>query len=187
MKKLLIITGDLACGKSTLARLLSARYGIQAYRKDDIKEALCGTISFTNRAENRRLSVASVEMMQLIFAEFARFGDDLILEANFRSAELEHLAQIASANGYRVLTLVLRADINVLYKRFMNRIENENRSPVHQSAGMTDFSAFTAYLQEQRTEKIPGDTVIVDADDFSYQTDESLLSMIDAFVFSTAE
>ena len=45
MKKLLLITGDLATGKSTFARLLSVRYGIPMFFKDSIKEVLGDVIS----------------------------------------------------------------------------------------------------------------------------------------------
>ena len=34
MKKLLLITGDLACGKTTFAKLLSKRYDTNLYFKD---------------------------------------------------------------------------------------------------------------------------------------------------------
>ena len=38
MKKLLLITGDLATGKSTFAHMLSRRYRIPVFCKDTIKE-----------------------------------------------------------------------------------------------------------------------------------------------------
>ena len=182
MKKLLIITGDLACGKSTFAKLLSARYNAYMFRKDDIKEILGDTVGFTDRNENRSLSVAAVELMRFNFLELARFGGDVILEANFRTDELTKLHDAAHLRGYDVCTLVLHADIPVLFARFMNRIENENRHPVHQSAGLTDIASFTAYIDEQRREYIPGKSISVCADDFSFETDEELISHIDTFM-----
>ena len=38
MKKLLLITGDLATGKSTFANILSKRYDTNVFFKDSIKE-----------------------------------------------------------------------------------------------------------------------------------------------------
>ena len=63
MKKLLIINGDLATGKSTFAGILSQRYGITVMCKDKITEILCDSIGFADREENKRLSVATMELM----------------------------------------------------------------------------------------------------------------------------
>ena len=182
MKKLLLITGDLACGKSTFARLLSARYHAPLFCKDDIKEILGDTVGFSGREENLRLSAAAVELMRFSFAELSRFGGDVILEANFRTRELEKLHEAAGQSGYKVCTLVLRGDVEILFARFLNRIRNENRHPVHQSAHLTDLAAFAAYIEGLRQEAVPGDTLTVCADDFAFQTDGELLSRIDAFM-----
>ena len=88
MKKLLLITGDLACGKTTFAKLLSKRYDTNLYFKDSLKELLGDAIGFTNREENLKLSKAAVQVMVHIFSEFAPLGKNLILEANFRTHEL---------------------------------------------------------------------------------------------------
>ena len=110
MKKLLLIMGDLATGKTTFANILSQRYNAILFFKDSIKEALGDTIGFSNRAENLKLSRASAELMYLIFRQFSKLDRDLILESNFRVSELEQLHAIASENGYQVLTLVLNGD-----------------------------------------------------------------------------
>lgn len=182
MKKLLLITGDLACGKSTFAKILSKRYDTNLFYKDNIKEALGDTIGFSNREENLKLSKAAVELMTLIFSEFTALGKDLILEANFRTHELEKLHEIAQQNGYSVLTLVFSADTRLLHKRYLNRIANENRHPVHIIAVLDDYDDFVAYIEKARGEFVPGDTLTVNADDFSYQTDAQLLHRLDSFM-----
>ena len=40
MKKLLLITGDIATGKSTFANILSKRYHTNMFFKDSVKEVL---------------------------------------------------------------------------------------------------------------------------------------------------
>jgi len=182
MKKLLLITGDLACGKSTFAGILSKRYDINLFYKDNIKEALGDTIGFTNREENLKLSKAAVELMTLIFSEFAVLGKNLILEANFRTHELEKLHNIAAEHGYSVLTLVFRADTKTLHQRYLNRTANENRHPVHIIAVLDDYDDFVEYIRRARDEFVPGATMPVSADDFSYQSDEVLLAALDRFM-----
>lgn len=182
MKKLLLITGDLACGKTTFGKILSRRYDTNLFYKDSIKETLGDTIGYSNREENLKLSKAAVELMTLIFSEFAALGKDLILEANFRTHELEKLHKIAAHNGYDVLTLVFRADTHLLHERYLHRIAHENRHPVHIISVLDDYVDFAEYIGKARSELVPGETMCIDADDFSYQTNEELLKRLDAFM-----
>ena len=182
MKKLLLIMGDLATGKSTFANILAKRYDTSVFCKDTIKEVLGDTIGFTNREENRKLSNATMELMLFMFSEFAKLEKGLILESNFHTTELERFHKLASENGYEVLTLVLRGDVEILHKRYLHRMNNENRHPVHLSTTMDVFEHFSGYTERSRTEEIPGNIIEISADDFSYQTDTELLKKIDEFI-----
>lgn len=180
--KLLLMMGDLATGKSTFSDILSNRYDVNVFTKDSIKEVLGDTIGFANREENLKLSKATVELMTFIFSEFAKLKKPLILEANFHGAELERLQEIAAANNYEVLILIMRGDVNVLHKRYLNRIHNENRHPVHLSTTFENFDDFKKYVEDARKEEVNGNVIQINADDFSYQTDERILAKIDEFM-----
>ena len=182
MKKLLLIMGDLATGKSTFANTLSQRYDTGIFVKDTIKEVLGDTIGFSNRAENLKLSHASTELMIFFFSEFTKLNKNLILEANFRAAELEKIHQIAEANDYQVLTLFLTGDTEILYPRFLNRIHNENRHPVHVCAEFNTLEGFRNYVEGLRNAEITEPVIRINANDFSYQTDPEVLAKIDAFM-----
>jgi len=182
MKKLLLIMGDLACGKSTFANLLSKRYDTNVFGKDSIKEVLGDTIGFANREENLKLSRATMELMFFMFSEFTKLHKPLILESNFHTKELEMLRKMASERGYEVLTLVLRGDVELLHKRYLHRMQNENRHPVHLSTTLDVFEDFKGYTEYGRSEAIPGEYIEINANDFSYQTDMELLSKIDKFM-----
>lgn len=184
MNKLLLVTGDLATGKSTFSDILSKRYDTVVFMKDTIKEVLGDTIGFSNREENLKLSKATMELMIFAFLEFTKLHKNLILEANFHKADLERLHEIATANQYEVMTLALRGDVNVLHKRYLNRIHNENRHPVHLSTTFDIFDDFKQYVEKAREEEIIGNVVHINANDFSYQKDENLLSEIDKFMQS---
>lgn len=181
MNKLLLIMGDLATGKSTFSGILSKRYDVNVFNKDSIKEVLGDTIGFSNREENLKLSAVTMELMLFIFSEFTKLNKDLILESNFHKADLERLYEVAAANDYEVLVLVIRGDINILHKRYLNRMYNENRHPVHLSASLDIFDHFKDYIESARKEEITGNVIQIDANDFSYQTDKELLKRIDEF------
>lgn len=182
MKKLLLVTGDLATGKSTFAGMLSGRYDTNVFYKDSIKEVLGDTIGFSNREENLKLSKATGELMMHIFSEFAKLGKNLILESNFHEEDLVRLQEMASESGYDVLVLVLRGELETLHKRYLHRIYHENRHPVHLSTTLDVFEDFKDYIERGRKEKIIGEALCIDANDFSYQTDKEVLTKIDEFM-----
>ena len=99
MKKLLLIMGDLATGKSTFANILSKRYDTNVFFKDSIKEVLGDTIGFSNREENKKLSNATMELMFFLFSEFGKLNKNLILESNFHTEELEMLKKLGLGLG----------------------------------------------------------------------------------------
>lgn len=182
MGKLILITGDLASGKTTFSEKLSKRYNINTFQKDSVKEVLGETIGFSNREENLKLSGATMELMLFLFQKFAVLDKSLILEANFHKEEIDRFLEIASTYRFEVLILVLRGDISVLHKRYLNRIQNECRHPVHLSAFFDDMKDFTEYIEHSRKEQIAGNTMMINATDFSYQEDVELLAKIDEFV-----
>ena len=120
--------------------------------------------------------------MYLIYSKVAAVNKDLILESNFRIAELEVLHKIAAEYGYQVLTLVLNGDAEILHQRYLNRMHNENRHPVHLCAEFNTLEGFQAYIESLRVPELPGSVLRIRADDFSYQTDATLLAQLDGFL-----
>ena len=120
--------------------------------------------------------------MGYIFTQFSKANKDLILESNFRLAELENLHQIAVEHDYQVLTLVLQGDAAILHQRYLNRMHHENRHPVHLCTQFNTFEGFKEYIESLRTAQIPGSVLRINADDFSYQKDAGILVQIDRFM-----
>ena len=151
MANLILIFGDLAAGKSTLAASLSEQLNITFLTKDSLKEIACDAIGYQTREENRRLSISATNSMIYFFNQSALVGNDLILEANFRNDEIIKIKEIADRNDYHVLLLVLTGDINLLYQRFLDRMAN--RHPAHLSLHLDNSMAqFEEYIYELRNE-----------------------------------
>ena len=77
---------------------------------------------------------------------------------------------MAEDAGSDMLTLVLTADMDVIYRRFVNRIENENRHPVHIS-GFDGYDSLKYYIDRGREQKCFGNILKINANDFEYQGD----------------
>lgn len=61
-------------------------------------------------------------------------------------------------------------------------MQKENRHPVYLSTTIDVFNNFKACTEYLRGEKIPGNTIMIDVNDFSYQTDGEILAKINAFM-----
>lgn len=178
MKKLILIGGDLAGGKSSFAEILRKRFGVMVINKDKIKEILGDTIYAKNREENKRLSVISFHIMQYILEKNEAI---LVLESNFKEAEAQWLTAWTEENGVPVLTLRFTGNSRVLQKRFLSRLE-EHRHYVHKSQDFSSLADFENALEELRRVKYPGRIIEIDCTDFSYQTNETLFREISAFI-----
>lgn len=182
MNKLILITGDLAAGKSTFASWISQKFQIPWFCKDQMKEVLGDTIGFHNREENLKLSYATMELMFLHFVNLTKLHIDVILEANFHEKELIKIAGLAKKHQYDMITLDLQADLSILYQRYMHRANYEHRHPVHLSTPFDDFQEFRKYIETGRQEKRIGKVISVQANDFSYQRDPALIQEISDFL-----
>lgn len=183
MNKVLVITGDLATGKSTYANILSRKLNILLLTKDKIKELLGDNIGFSNREENLKLSRASLALMFYVLKETIKVDLPIILEANFKKDDITTLYNLTASNS-KVLVLNFTGKDEILYQRFMNRINNEGRHIVHQSAGLTNVNKFKEYLAKGREVDLSQFKVVnIDASDFNYQKDEILFKNIRNFLY----
>ena len=55
MKKLILMGGDLASGKSTYSNIVGDKFNVLVINKDNLKEILGDTIIVNNREENKKL------------------------------------------------------------------------------------------------------------------------------------
>lgn len=182
MQKLLLLTGDIAAGKTTFSNQLAQRYRCAVFQKDTVKELLSDRIGFETRQQNKALSLAAVDMLCHAFSRVAPTGRDLILEANFHEDELLRLHAIARESQYAVLTLVLRGDVEVLYRRYLHRMNEESRHPAHLATTLHIRADFEENARRLRAGRVPGRVLAIDATGFSYQTEPEVLRSIDAFM-----
>ena len=175
MGNLIIITGDLASGKSTLANSISYELNIPCLIKDRLKEIACDAIGYSSREENRNLSISAVNSMIYFFEQTAKANKDLILEANFRNSEILSIKDIADEYDYKVLLINLTGDINLLYQRFLDRLSN--RHIAHKSLNLDQsIDKFASYIYALRQEDtvFPSFTIDMSELDEDEVTNEAL-------------
>ena len=178
MKKLILIGGDLAGGKSTFSNLLKDKYGLLVINKDRLKEILGDTIIVDNRADNKKLSVISFNLMKYLLQK----NDNIIvLESNFKDYEMEELSLLTNELNYNVLSIRFTGDNKILHQRFLKRL-NENRHYVHKSQDFTNLEDFINCLEDLRKVNYIGKVINVDCSNFSYFKDQKLYMIIEEFI-----
>lgn len=153
MKRLILITGELASGKSTLAKSLGKDLGIVVFNKDELKEIECDVFDYSNRDENLKLSEAAMKNMFHILERFAVIGSDLILEANFRTDDIKQIKAIVDKENYQVCLIYLKGHQELLFYRFLERLKNRHKA--HISIGLQNdiekYKEYNKYIESQDT------------------------------------
>lgn len=178
MKKLILMGGDLASGKSTYSNIIGDKFNVLVINKDNLKEILGDTIIVNNREENKKLSVISFDLICYLIK---KNKGSIVIESNFKPYEMKVLEDLIKEYNYDVLSLVFKGDNEVLHKRFLNRL-NENRHYVHKSQDFTNIDDFVKTLEELRMVKYPGKVIEIDSSNFDYQNNEALFDEIDSFL-----
>ena len=184
MRKLILVNGDIATGKSHLAEIIKQRLNLPLFTKDEIKERLADECPCSTYEESHQLSIRSMDMLINQFSKIVEQGKDVILEANFHEEHLRRIDEICRNCGYFVLNLNLIGTPEVLYKRYVNRRDNEQRHPVHCLNKLNDFEDFKNYILLRQKEEMIGQVITINTDDFSYQGDETLFNKIQQFLDS---
>ena len=182
MKKLILINGDIATGKSHLALIIKDKYNLHLFTKDEFKEKLAQKYPYFTYEESHKLSIMSMDMLLDKFEQIAKEGNDLILEANFHQEHLKRVQNLAEKYDYDILDLNLFGSPEILFERYIKRRDNENRHPVHRVNNLNDFASFKKYTLDRQKEVLIGEVVNINCDDFSYQSDKALFERITAFL-----
>jgi predicted kinase len=151
MKKIIVILGDIASGKSTLADNIKEDTHFLCLKKDIIKECLADQIGFSSREENLKLSHSAMDIMFSTCEVAMTCELDLIVEANFHASDLKRLQNLIEKYQYQAFYIYLNADLDILYNRFLSRVSTRHQA--HLSMGLQhDFQAFSHYVISSRND-----------------------------------
>ena len=177
MRKIILIGGDLASGKSTYSKFLSTKFNVSLINKDRLKEILGDHIYTSNREENKRLSEISFSLIKYLIETTK---EDLIIESNFKSYEMQELRKYEK--DFEFLSLHFYGDNEILHKRFLKRL-NEGRHYVHKSQDFSNINDFIVVLNDLRNVKYIGDVIKVNATKFTDITEDAkLLTSVEKFL-----
>lgn len=172
-KKVIIIEGYLAAGKSSFALRLSQLLNIPYMIKDTFKIALCRNISISGRAESKVYSAVTFDGMMYVMERMLETGTPVILEGNFVPAGIKKvdeagvIRRLIDKYNYVSLDLKFMGDTQVLYQRFLEREKTAERGDANRIGEDVSYVTFDRWCHDLDDFDIGGETIRVDTTDFS--------------------
>ena len=169
-KNLIIITGQLAAGKTSYGKKISEELKIPFFSKDLIKEVLFDSFSDSNLdyEAKRKIGASSYAVFYYIIEEQMKVGMPIIAESNFVKESIPIIKKLLDKYNYNSITIRFEGDLQILHKRFLEREYSSERHMGLVSNGVfDDFENFEKTSVKAKEFKINDDEILVDTTDFS--------------------
>lgn len=170
--KIIIIEGYPASGKSTFARTLSKTFNVPYMQKDELKIAICKTISVTNIEESRFYSAVTFDAMMYVAERQMETNSPIIIEGNFVPAGVKKIDEsfviktLIEEYSYRSLTFKFTGETKVLHKRYIERDELPERGGVNAFYRGFSYTEFNKICRSQDSFNVGGKVIRIDTTDF---------------------
>ena len=192
-KKIIIIAGYLASGKSTFALRLSKELNVPYFTKDTFKSAICTNIPITNREEGIRFSAATFDAIAYVTERFMETGYPLIIEGNFvmggyrKANEGSILEALIHKYGYQSLTYIFWGNTRVMCDRFNERERLPERGQANQLFSELTYEDSEKLLPPLGDFTVGGEIIKIDTTDFIKVDYKGLFAMAHDFLHNGYE
>jgi len=175
-----IVTGPPGAGKTVLGRKLSEELRLPFIGKDDIKVILFDTLGWKDRQWSMRLGAASFEILFHVLERQLAAAKSAVVETAFiPQYHTTRFRGLQEAYGFTPVQILCTADDEVLFERFVARIQAGERHPGH-ADHLTSYDPFAELLRERGygVLDIGGLLLEVDTTDFDAVDVEGLVQAI---------
>jgi glucokinase len=122
-RKAILVNGPPASGKTTIAEGLVKLLDVPLLSMDRVKEALFAVLGTGDRVYNRKLSMASMQVIWSLLVDFPPDGT-VIIESWFKTPEYYKIQQnLGQAGVGQFVEVWCTAPSEVLAKRYVDRVE----------------------------------------------------------------
>lgn len=169
-KNLIIITGQLAAGKTSYGKKKSEALKVPFYSKDSIKEILFDSFATRNAdyETKRKIGASSYSVFYYIIEEQMKVGKSIIAESNFVKEAIPIIKNLIEKYDYKCITIRFKGDLHILHERFIKReYSNERHNGLVANGMFDDFENFEKTSVKAKEFKINDDEILVDTTDFS--------------------
>lgn len=129
---LILLAGLPGTGKTYLSNILKDFFGaFHMLSQDDLKEYYCDLYGYNNLEEKREVEKTAWAKYYEIMEQQMQAGSNIISDYPFSQKQKPHIQKLAEGYGYRVLTIRLIADLDVLFERQKKRDLDPTRHLSH--------------------------------------------------------
>jgi predicted kinase len=133
MEKVFILLAGLpGTGKTYLSNMVIREFGeFYLLSQDDLKEYYCDLYGFHNLEEKQVVEKMAWARYYEIMETQMQVGDNILSDYPFSQKQKPHIQQLVGKYGYKVITIRLTADIDVLFERQKKRDLDPSRHLSH--------------------------------------------------------
>jgi len=187
-KKLIIIEGSLASGKTTFALRLSRQLQVPCLAKDNFKTALCRQVPVMDRKTSSLFSAVTFDAMLYAAERMCEAGYPVILEGNFVPAgvkpvdEAGRLKKLIATYEYEALDFKFSGNVELLYKRFLERENTPERGAANRIGTDVPFHQFETWCSNLEGFHVGENIIRVDTSDFAAVDFDSYIEIAREFL-----
>lgn len=160
---LVIISGAVASGKTTLSRRLAADLGLPLLNRDHLKEIVFDTLGWSDRAWSRRVGSTSYQLLYYALELLLQTGHSCIAESNFQAQwDRPKLQQLCEKYSYGMIEVCCTTTPEQLHERFVRRIADGTRHPGHADAAELEMLTPADWTEQPHLVNPAGSHLIVD-------------------------
>lgn len=155
MATLVVVTGNPATGKTTVAKDLGAATSLPVVCKDDIKERLADVLGVGDQSWSKQLGHAASVVLYTVAERMLSAGTSVLLESNF-PPELSgpELQGVLARTGADVVQVLVTCPPEIAARRYAER----DRHPIHVETDMPE-------LPPLEPMDLPGPLFVIDTTD----------------------
>ena len=169
-KKLIILTGHLATGKTTFSIKLSEKLKIPCFNKDYIKEEIGKSIDVKDSKDSNLIGSISYDILFYVVDRLMMANVPLIIESCFSSQSIVNIKRLLKKYNYQVLTFFLTGDLKISHKRFLVRDKTRERNDVHKFSNVTNnFSEFLLTQEDKKESNFEFSNKIISIDTTNFE------------------
>ncbi|CAH0310244.1 hypothetical protein SRABI96_04958 [Peribacillus sp. Bi96] len=131
-KALILLAGLPGTGKTYLSNIINSKLGsFYNLSQDDLKEYYCDIYGYRNLEEKQKIEKIAWAKYYEIMEQQMQVGDNIMSDYPFSQKQKPHIQQLVDRYGYKVVTIRLIADLDVLFERQKKRDLDPTRHLSH--------------------------------------------------------
>jgi dephospho-CoA kinase len=178
---IILIAGMCGTGKTSFAEYLSKKLHIPLVCYDNIKSKDWEINNKDEKLKELKLfGKFSYEYFWFFIEEIMKSGSPLIAEYFFHPQNLLFLNEIVKKYNYNSVTVILDADIETAYNRFIKRNENQDRNEGLRIR--VPFEAFEKCSEPNKSFRFGENNIVVNTNDFNTINYDDIIKEIMNFI-----